>query len=566
MLRVLASYGLAILSATVWLNVAPTGAFANARDAALPLTIVVNLARQRADAYRGTQHVFSSSISSGKAGHRTPKGIFGIIQKRPRHFSNLYNGAPMPYMQRLTWSGIALHAGAIPGYPASHGCVRLPHSRARQLFSLTRMNTRVVVSNASPRPTVVSHPLLWNRLPPGNPDAFKPDRDPSQQPDQAPQAVSIRTGSVTREGADGRQQLTWRTLRPESGRSIDGSAPLELASVPAIQVATPDGPPRTRAEVARRQAIALSAKTQALAVAKAALAQAKADRDAKGIAVRDASVRARGLAKKLAMAERLRARWIDVKAKSESDLRQFLVENANVSEADPRFKGLAATERALAEAVVTATDEVTIAMDVHAEFALKLASARGRLAEAAEAFKQAKIALAKAGQMARVAQADVASLERAIKMRARPIHILISRKTSKIHIRQGYEDILVAPIEIIDPDKPMGTHLLQPVREADDGYTLQWAAVTVPDAKFGQRVVESRRERARASRRRGRRQRVRYVSVRYRTRDALNRVVIPQHVHQKIAELIKPGSSLIVSDRGPSIETGKGTDYVILTR
>ena len=103
-----------------------------------PVVLVVSLDEQRAYVYRNGIAIGVSTISSGKAGKDTPTGVFTILQKNKDHRSNLYNNAPMPYMQRLTWDGIALHGGALPGYPASHGCVRLPLEFARQLFAETR--------------------------------------------------------------------------------------------------------------------------------------------------------------------------------------------------------------------------------------------------------------------------------------------------------------------------------------------------------------------------------------------------------------------------------------------
>lgn len=99
-----------------------------------PVVIVVSLPEQRAHVYRNGIRTGVATISSGKPGNETPTGVFPILQKSRDHRSNLYNNAPMPFMQRLTWDGIALHAGRIPGYPASHGCVRLPKAFAEQLF------------------------------------------------------------------------------------------------------------------------------------------------------------------------------------------------------------------------------------------------------------------------------------------------------------------------------------------------------------------------------------------------------------------------------------------------
>ena len=120
------------------------------------VVVVVSLPGQRAHVYRNGVRIGVSTISSGKPGHETPTGVFPILQKREEHYSNLYDGAPMPYMQRLTWDGIALHAGRIPGYPASHGCIRLPKEFAKRLFAATERGVTVVVADeASHGPSVV---------------------------------------------------------------------------------------------------------------------------------------------------------------------------------------------------------------------------------------------------------------------------------------------------------------------------------------------------------------------------------------------------------------------------
>ncbi|WP_172838519.1 L,D-transpeptidase family protein [Stappia sp. ES.058] len=139
------------------------GETANAGPAMLaeaPVQILVSLKDQTLDVYRGTQLVESTRISSGKRGYGTPTGIFSILEKRRRHFSNLYNDAPMPYMQRLTWSGIALHEGRVPNYPASHGCIRLPRGFARDLFGRTERGGHVIVTRERTRPEGILHAAL----------------------------------------------------------------------------------------------------------------------------------------------------------------------------------------------------------------------------------------------------------------------------------------------------------------------------------------------------------------------------------------------------------------------
>jgi hypothetical protein len=123
-----------------------------------PLVMVVSLPEQRMHVYRDGVRIGITTISSGKSGKETPTGNFEILQKKREHYSNLYNNAPMPFMQRLTWDGIALHAGALPGYPASNGCVRLPKAFAALLFEHTERGGRVVVADATSHGLAVVHP------------------------------------------------------------------------------------------------------------------------------------------------------------------------------------------------------------------------------------------------------------------------------------------------------------------------------------------------------------------------------------------------------------------------
>jgi len=111
------------------------------------VTVVVSIASQRAFVYRGGQLIGATAVSTGAPGHDTPTGEFTILQKQVMHKSNLYNEAPMPFMQRLTWDGIAIHAGRNPGYPASHGCVRVPTAFAKKLFGMTRLGAKVTVTD-----------------------------------------------------------------------------------------------------------------------------------------------------------------------------------------------------------------------------------------------------------------------------------------------------------------------------------------------------------------------------------------------------------------------------------
>lgn len=149
-----------------------------------PMKIVVVLDIQRMYVFQNDNLIGFTTISSGKKGKETPTGIFNILQKNVDHKSNLYSNAPMPYMQRLTWDGIAIHGGHLPGYPASHGCIRLPHPFAKALFGVTQMSQEVVVLRDTstpvkrPEPTPVIDPVVAPTDPVADPAISPPDGTP----------------------------------------------------------------------------------------------------------------------------------------------------------------------------------------------------------------------------------------------------------------------------------------------------------------------------------------------------------------------------------------------------
>jgi hypothetical protein len=132
-----------------------------ARAAGEPIMAIVSLRRQQITIYDAEGWILRAPVSSGQSGRETPAGIFSVIQKDAEHYSNLYDDAFMPHMQRLTWSGIALHGGVVPGRPASHGCVRLPYGFAERLFDATRLGMRVVVAPGDVAPVSINHPALF---------------------------------------------------------------------------------------------------------------------------------------------------------------------------------------------------------------------------------------------------------------------------------------------------------------------------------------------------------------------------------------------------------------------
>ncbi|MDR6937374.1 MULTISPECIES: L,D-transpeptidase [unclassified Luteibacter] len=157
-----------------------------------PMAVIVSLTEQRAYVYRNGILIGVSTVSTGKKGHETPTGVFSILQKDKDHHSKKYDNAPMPYQERLTWDGVALHAGGLPGYPESHGCVHMPTEFARLLFDTTNMGMTVVVAEEGTAPVSVVHPsavipidprngadLALAPLADGQPYRWTPDASPS---------------------------------------------------------------------------------------------------------------------------------------------------------------------------------------------------------------------------------------------------------------------------------------------------------------------------------------------------------------------------------------------------
>jgi len=322
-----------------------------------PLQIIISIADQRISVYDNGALIGRSSVSTGIPRHPTPLGVFSVISKQRWHRSNLYSAAPMPYMQRITWSGIALHAGVLPGYPASHGCIRLKNDFAIRLWHLTKRGTRVVIASDDIRPVEIAHPRLF---------ASKP----------------------------------------------------KAAS----------GPSESRAAIADNAAMAT----------------------------------------------------------------------------------------ATVHAPSTDTQQVT---DLQA-----------------------------LGSM----QAAV------VPRKVLPISVFVSRKSSKLFVRQGFTPLFDIPVRIQDPEQSLGTHVFTVGLQNEDE-TLRWTVVSMPEKSLP--APSKRRERGK--------QIVEITppaSSPDKASAALDRIEIPQDVVERISELLTPGSALIVSDYGISEETGKDTDFIVVTQ
>ena len=168
-----------------------------------PMLLLVNVRTQRAVLYRNGVPIGATTVSTGKAGHETPTGVFTVLQKQIEHYSSKYDNAPMPYMQRLTWGGVALHAGSLPGRPASHGCIRLPRQFAQLLYKVTTLGMTVVIADQPAAPRIGLMPLGGPTLQAGA--AGEGDWHPEKSP-QGPVSIIVsaadRRAVVLRNGVE----------------------------------------------------------------------------------------------------------------------------------------------------------------------------------------------------------------------------------------------------------------------------------------------------------------------------------------------------------------------------
>jgi L,D-transpeptidase-like protein len=271
-----------------------------ARTAGEPIMAIVSLRKQRITVYDAKSWIVRAPVSSGQKGRETPAGIFSIIQKEADHYSNLYDDAYMPHMQRITWSGIALHGGALPGYPASHGCVRMPFDFAARLFEATRLGLRVIVAPADVAPIEIAHPLLFLSKP-GVRVLAAARRAEADEANRKADQARLAVGTALREVAQA--MVPVRVAENLKRRAEAQLAAAEIALGAAISAEAKD-----QAEGSKAQAVAGMPELQVqLASAKAEL-QPKLDRLARA---REASVAAETARVAAAEAARQAARELE---------------------------------------------------------------------------------------------------------------------------------------------------------------------------------------------------------------------------------------------------------------
>jgi peptidoglycan hydrolase-like protein with peptidoglycan-binding domain len=398
----------------------------SAADHARTLQIIVSKDAQSLTVYDGGKAVATSKVSTGKAGHDTPTGIFSVLEKRKYHESNLYSNAPMPWMQRLTWSGIALHeSGSVPNYPASHGCVRLPAAFAKSLFQMTTRGVHVIISDAAVAPTAIAHPVLF---------APQPSRSAADLLSDVPLRPSTVHSSI--------HQVEVAMNMPR--------APLPPAPAAAPQSQTPTTAEEEAAPL--RILITRRGEREQVAEIQAMLSELGFDAGpADGIP---------GSLTRSALAGF--KRW-----------------------------------KQLPDKGPLITPEVEAALHASA----------GRT----------------------------------------------PAPNGQLMVRQGFKDILSAPVTIRSPGTALGTHFLSVTALDRDKGTAEWQGLTLPNAlpdttakRLG--ITEAANSGPDA------------------LKAVLDRIEIPEDLRERIGTLMSTGTSLTITDVGLGPETGAGTDFITVTR
>jgi lipoprotein-anchoring transpeptidase ErfK/SrfK len=517
-----------------------------------PLIISISIDKQKLRVYDANGFYAETPISTGMKGHPTPMGVFSVIQKHKLHHSNIYSNAPMPFMQRITWSGVAMHAGVLPGYPASHGCIRMPMAFAVKMWNWTKMGARVVVTPGEMTPSSISHPLLVAQKtqpaaaadqPQGDtPPAAKADKassaDVTAQPVIAEAKLELRPTVGHHEGAKPDVSEQPATPSRQQTRTADASSALPATSAP---VTMSDAAPTTGNAASRKQ-IKADPKPEEAAPADTTSVEAKSvetkpavtESAEAGSAEADTADRTEKKTDAAVMpSESVRA--VEAQAETKAD-----DVKADEVKADDVKTGAVIVDTA--KPAEKADDQIKPVTDTAEVPAVKKDQARPADIEKAVVAKPEPAAAPK---------------------RSGQIAVFVSRKDSKLYVRQNFAPLFEVSVTIAPSDRPLGTHVFTAGVDKKDANILHWSVVTLPSAS---RYAERRDEDERILRKRKMTGAVEMkpAPVPDSPAEALDRLSIPADAMARITEALTTGASIIVSDQGINAgETGEGTDFIV---
>jgi hypothetical protein len=476
-----------------------------------PMILVVSTGQQKIDVYRGTKLLTSSAVSTGTAAYPTMLGAFSILEKQRYHHSNLYSNAPMPWMNRITWSGTALHAGVVPGYPASHGCIRLLYSFAPKLFQITTVGDNVIVSKGRPVPTPINHPALFQPIPLSK---------------VAELTVPLRTGGVPLPALAAAAASPVILAKADVPNAVDSDAPDATATQDRASQGgeAPKGATHARPDIAadpyrvhaitddgsanKAEELATDREKSAAAPSPAPVPAPQPDATLQTAAKVDAG----------AAAAATHAASSEVTAKLEAGILAAAIQAAEPrSEAPLRILFTRRTKR----------DRIIGVQKTLAELGyLPLQNFDGT-------FGGATIKAVKSFQRDNGLPETGAVDEELVRK--------VYEKAGKgeppsghLFVRQAYARVFDVPVDFLDPDQPLGTHVYTALKFGANDTKADWVTLDVQDDQGPH---------------------------------PLDRIKLPDDVRQKISERLTPGSTFIVADTAiNSANLNKGNDFVVLAK
>ena len=474
-----------------------------------PIIIAISIDKQQLKLYDQNGLFAETPVSTGMRGHSTPMGVFSIIQKNKYHRSNIYSGAPMPYMQRITWSGVALHAGVLPGYPASHGCIRMPMNFAMRMWGWTRMGARVIITPGEVSPADFSHPLLAAKKPEARPLAAAPEPDKRAETAPKSEPASIADAALQDKPE---LRLVPITDRHEPIRTADASGALpQKDDLPG--------------DVSAKSVTSGDAVTD----------KAAAQDDVKNDAARNVTA---GQDK------------ADTAAPEQAKTEDAKSADAKSEDSKPED-----TTAVAAKADTPQTDETksdTIKSDTIKTGEIKTRNDQVRAADPVTPSAEIAVTPPREGS---------AEFVGPVKPRSGHIAAYVSRKENKLYVRQNFEPWFETPVTFAASDRPLGTHVFTVRTDKDDANALRWSVVSLPAPVRVARADDDKPRRKRA------------VAAEPAApappsspTEALDRLTIPPDAITRIASALAPGGSLMVSDQGLGDETGRGTDFIVPLR
>lgn len=510
-------------------------------DSREPMIVVVSIGQQKVDIYRGTTLVTTSAVSTGTSAHPTFIGAFSIMQKARWHHSNMYSNAPMPWMNRLTWSGTAMHAGIVPGYPASHGCIRLTYAFAPKFFQMSSVGDNVITSRGRPKPTPIEHGALFQPLPP--PTLPMVEREASASPLEristplpavaaaaASPVILARAEMPTTVDSEAHPKVEEKSALEPAVPANDGSAKDADAEAASAMTAIEDNAAETESDPYRVHAITpdVSKRQERLAAPDPAPVAAPSVGDKPA----DKPVAAAPAAPEPVVAPKPEPAPVTEVAAATPDLAPPAatakvnagVDAASVQAAEPRSDAplrMLLTRR-------TQRDRIIGVQNIFASLGyLPAQNFDGTIGKAT-------VTAIKAFQKAN-GMAETGSFNDELVKKVYAVAGKGEPPAGHLYVRQEFDDVFDTAVSFRNAEEPLGTHVYIALNFAPGDTKIRWVTLDVQDGAG--------------------------------TAAPLDRLEIPEDVRQKISERLTPGSTFIVADTSiNSANLPRGGDFVVLAR